>query len=205
MRNLLALPGLAVIGLMALGEPIADTRPLDWNVDARHTEINFSVRHFFTPVTGSFGDYEIDLDFDPEYPEKSSVRVKVAVASVDTGNEKRDNHLRSADWFDAEKYAYLTFESSSVKRVAENQFLAKGTLAIKDVKQQIELPITLLGVQEIPEQMREMLGGVGRVASFETKAELDRRDFGVGVGSWAETAIVGPGVDITIVVEANRP
>ena len=205
MRNLLALPGLAAIGLMALGDATADKRPLDWNVDARHTEINFSVRHFFTPVTGSFGDYEIDLDFDPEYPEKSSVRVKVAVASVDTGNEKRDNHLRSADWFDAEKYAYMTFESSSVKRVAENRLLAKGTLAIKDTKRQIELPITLLGVKEIPEQMREMLGGVGRVASFQAEAELDRRDFGVGVGSWAETAIVGAGVDITIVVEANRP
>ncbi len=205
MRNLLALPGLAVIGLMALGEPITDTRPLDWNVDARHTEINFSVRHFFTPVTGSFGDYEIDLDFDPEYPEKSSVRVKINVASIDTGNEKRDNHLRSADWFDAEKYAYMTFESSSVKRVGENRFLAKGTLAIKDAKRQIELPITLLGVQEIPEQMREMLGGVGRVASFQADAQLDRRDFGVGVGSWAETVIVGAGVDITIVVEANRP
>ncbi len=205
MRNLLALPGLAVIGLMALGEPITDTRPLDWNVDARHTEINFSVRHFFTPVTGSFGDYEIDLDFDPEYPEKSSVRVKVAVASIDTGNEKRDNHLRSADWFDAEKYAYMTFESSSVKRVAKNRFLANGTLSIKDAKRQIELPITLLGVQEIPEQMREMLGGVGRVASFQADAQLDRRDFGVGVGSWAETVIVGAGVDITIVVEANRP
>lgn len=205
MRNLLALPGLAVIGLMALGDATADTRPLDWNVDASHTEINFSVRHFFTPVTGSFGDYEIDLDFDPEYPEKSSVRVKVAVASVDTGNEKRDNHLRSADWFDAEQHAYMTFESSSVRRVAESRFLAKGTLAIKDTKRQIELPITLLGVKEIPEQMREMLGGVGRVASFQAEAELDRRDFGVGVGSWAETAIVGAGVDITIVVEANRP
>ena len=63
----------------------------------------------------------------------------------------------------------------------------------------------MLGVQEIPEQMREMLGGVGRVASFQADAQLDRRDFGVGVGSWAETVIVGAGVDITIVVEANRP
>lgn len=205
MRNLLALPGVAVVGLMALGEPFADSRPSDWSVDARHTEVNFSVRHFFTPVTGSFGDFEIDLEFDPEYPERSSVLVRIAVASVDTGNEKRDNHLRSADWFDAEKFAYMTFESTSVRRVAEDRFLAKGALTIKDVEQQIELPITLLGVQEIPEQMREMLGGVGRIASFEAKAGLDRRDFGVGIGSWAETAIVGADVDITIVVEANRP
>ncbi len=205
MRNLLAVPGVAVVGLMALGEPMVDTRPLDWNVDANHTEINFSVRHFFTPVTGSFSDFEVDLDFDPEYPERGSVTVNIAVASVDTGNEKRDNHLRSADWFDVEKYAYMTFESSSVERVADNQFLAKGTLAIKDVKRQVELPITLLGVKEIPEGMREMLGGVARVASFQATAELDRRDFGVGVGSWAETAIVGAGVEISIALEANRP
>lgn len=205
MRNLLALPGVAVIGLMALGDPIAETRPLGWNVDAAHTEINFSVRHFFTPVTGSFSDFEVDLDFDPEYPEGSSVSVKIAVASVDTGNEKRDNHLRSADWFEVEKYAYMTFESSSVERVADNQFLAKGTLAIKDVKRQVEVPITLLGVKEIPEGMRDMLGGVARVASFQATTELDRRDFGVGVGSWAETAIVGAGVEISIALEANRP
>jgi polyisoprenoid-binding protein YceI len=185
MRNLFALPGVAAIGLLALGSPNLDSGAASWNVDANHTEINFSVRHFFTPVTGSFQNYEIDLDFDPAYPENSSVTVKIEVASVDTGIEKRD-------------------KSSSVKRISQTEFLAKGTLSIKGVEKEIELPITLLGVKDIPEQMRGMLGGVSQVASFETGLELDRRDFGVGVGSWAETVIVGPDVEIAIAVEANR-
>ena len=130
--------------------------------------------------------------------------VKIEVASVDTGIEKRDNHLRSADWFEVEKFPYITFESSSVKRTGEGSFLAAGTLSIKGVEQQVELPITLLGIKDIPERMREMLGGVSRVASFQAEAQLDRRDFGVGVGSWAETVIVGADVEISIALEANQ-
>ncbi len=204
MRNLFALPGVAAIGLLALGHPSVDSPAAAWNVDGNHTEINFTVRHFFTPVTGSFENYEIDLDFDPAYPEKSSVAVKIEVASVDTGIEKRDNHLRTADWFEVEKFPYITFESTSVKRTGETRFLATGTLSIKGVEKEVELPITLLGVKDIPEPMREMLGGVSQVASFQTGAKLDRRDFGVGVGSWAETVIVGADVEIGIALEANR-
>ena len=202
MRNFLALPGLAFGGLLALGHP--GDPAADWNVDASHTEINFSVRHFFTPVSGSFHAYEIELDFDPERPERSSVKVEVDVASIDTGNEKRDDHLRSADWFDAARHPHIRFESSTVRQVGEDRYLATGTLTIKETRRKFELPITLLGIQDIPEPMRPMLGGISQVASFEAAAELDRRDFGVGVGSWAETAIVGSEVRIAIAVEVNR-
>lgn len=203
MKSFFALPGLAAIGLLALGNPAPDTYPATWNVDASHTEVNFSVRHFFTPVSGSFRSYEIDLDYDPQYPEKSSVTVKIDVASVDTGNEKRDNHLRTGDWFEVEKFAYMTFESTSVEKVAPNQLLAKGTLTIKDVTKEFELPITILGVMDLPAGMQERMG-FKQIASFQAEAELDRRDFGVGVGSWAETAIVGADVKIAIALEANR-
>ncbi len=205
--------GLIFTGLMALGavtmaagsgrQPTA-LEATPWNVDAPHTEINFSVRHFFTPVSGRFEDFEIDLVFDPESPEHSSVEVRIAVASINTGNEKRDNHLRSGDWFEAESYPYITFKSSSVTQTAADRLLARGDLTIKDVTQEVELPITLLGVQDIPEQMREMLGGVTQVASFQAETELDRRDYGVGRGNWAMTAVVGADVEIGIVVEANQ-
>jgi polyisoprenoid-binding protein YceI len=201
------------IGLIALGavtmaagggrQP-AELAAAPWNVDAPHTEVGFSVRHFFTPVRGRFEDFEIDLDFDPQSPERSSVEVRIAVASVNTGNERRDNHLRSGDWFEAETYPYITFKSSSVTRTAADRLLARGELTIKDVTREVELPITLLGVKEIPEQMREMLGGVTQIASFQAGTELDRRDYGVGTGNWAMTAVVGADVEVEIVVEANR-
>ena len=77
-------------------------------------------------------------------------------------------------------------------------------LTIKDVTKRVELPVTLLGVQDVPEQMSERLGGIKKVASFQAESQLDRRDYGVGVGNWAETAVVGADVEIEIIVEANR-
>jgi polyisoprenoid-binding protein YceI len=186
------------------GRQPADLAVEPWNVDAPHTEINFSVRHFFTPVSGQFEDFEIGLAFDPDNPENSSVEVRITVASVNTGNERRDNHLRSGDWFEAETYPYITFKSSSVTQTAADQLLARGELTIKGVTQEVELPIKLLGVMDIPEQMREMLGGVTEVASFQAEAKLDRRDYGVGTGNWAMTAVVGADVEVGIAVEANH-
>ncbi|KPK62236.1 MAG: hypothetical protein AMS21_07930 [Gemmatimonas sp. SG8_38_2] len=181
----------------------AATYPNGWNVDTAHTGVNFSVRHFFTPVRGTFSDYEVNLNFDAENPENSSFVVTIATKSVNTGVEKRDNHLRSADWFEVDKYPHMTFKSKSIKQVGENQFLAAGDLTIKDVTKRVELPITLLGIKEIPESMQAMLGGVRRVASFEGSGEVDRRDFSVGVGTWAETVVVSPDVKIEFTLEAN--
>jgi len=175
-----------------------------WSTDTAHTEINFSVKHFFTPVTGSFSDYEIDIDYNAENPDKSSVEARIEVASVNTGNEKRDNHLRSGDWFEAEKHPYITFKSTSVRKVAADKLIASGPLTIKGKSQQVELPITLLGTQEIPEQMQPMLGGTKQVASFQASTAIDRGDFGVGVGNWAATMVVGGEVNIEILLEAHN-
>jgi polyisoprenoid-binding protein YceI len=211
MRKILSLPALGMLSLLtmaaATGTPEGE-RPtreaMPWNVDAPHTEVNFSVKHFFTPVTGTFKSFDIDLVFDPDAPENSIVRVSIDVASIDTKNERRDNHLRSADFFDAENHPDMTFESTAVRAVGANQLIARGDLTIKGITKEIELPITLLGVKEIPAEMQEMLGGINQVASFEARTTLDRREFEVGVANWAQTVIVGGDVDVSITVEANR-
>lgn len=174
-----------------------------WKVDDPHTEIKFSVKHFFTPVTGRFEDFDVEVEYDEQDPSKSRVRAKIAVASVDTGNEKRDAHLRSADWFDAERYPYITFESTSVGRRGD-QLIAQGQLTIKDETQDVVLPITVLGKQAIPASMQAMLNGAQAVASFRTTTAVDRGDYGVGVGSWAGTMVVGSEVEIEILLEAHR-
>ncbi len=182
----------------------AGPAPMKWNVDVPHTGIEFSVNHFFTPVTGQFDDYEIDLTFDREDPANSSVTVRIDVQSVNTGNERRDNHLRSEDFFNAEQYRYITFRSEDVRAVGGNTLLVRGPLTIRDQTHQVELPITLLGVKDIPEEMRGMLGGVEQVASFQTELGIDRSEYGVGAGSWAAAVVVGHEVGINIAVEANR-
>jgi polyisoprenoid-binding protein YceI len=210
MKQPFAIAGLLAAGTISLGAyagpetPDNAANPLVWNVDVAHTEINFSVRHFFTPVSGSFDDYEVNLMYDAENPANSTVEVVIDVASVNTGNERRDNHLRSGDWFEAERYPQITFKSKSVQQAGAGRLLARGDLAIKGVTREVELEITVLGLKDIPSQMQEMLGGVTQIASFTAATGLDRGDYGVGVGSWAETMVVGSDVEISISVEANR-
>jgi polyisoprenoid-binding protein YceI len=193
----------AVITLSSL-TIAAGPAPMMWNVDVPHTAVGFSVKHFFTPIEGKFDDYEIELTYDRENPENSSVRVSIAVASVNTGNDRRDNHLMSEDFFEAETYPFITFVSTSVREVASGQLIVTGPLKIKGQVRDIELPITILGVKDIPAEMREMLGGVTEIASFEAGLDLIRGDYGVGTGSWAANAVVGDEVGISIAVEANR-
>ena len=162
------------------------------------------MKHFFTPITGSFQDYDVELIFDKDDPANSKVSARIAVGSVNTGNEGRDNHLRSDDWFEADKYPYITFESSSVRQISETALVAVGDLTIKDVTRRVELPIELLGLKQIPEQMRGMMGGITEATGFSTGLEINRNEFNVGVGSWAATMIVGDQVNIQVRVEANH-
>jgi len=200
--QLAILLAVAVIG--SLASNAFASKGTGWSTDAAHSEINFSVKHFFTPVTGSFEEFEVELDYDAENPENSTVQAKINVASVNTGNERRDNHLRTGDWFEAEEYPHMTFKSASVRKISENQLIASGPLTIKGQSREVELPITLLGTQPIPEQMQQMLGGTTKVASFNASMSIDRGDFGVGVGSWAATMVVGSEVEIEILLEAHN-
>lgn len=197
---LLALALAAAFSLVA-GSP---SGAATWGVDSAHTEVNFSVKHFFTPVTGSFDEFEIKLDYNADNPSASTVEVKIPVSSINTGNEKRDGHLMSPDFFEADKYPYITFKSTSVKANGNDQIVARGQLTIKGESREVDLPITLLGKQELPEQMQQMMGGTKEVASFQAATSIDRNDYGVGVGNWAATMVVGGDVNIEILLEAHR-
>jgi polyisoprenoid-binding protein YceI len=175
----------------------------NWTVDPSHTTISFSVDHFFTPVTGSFNDYQVDLDYDAENPENSSVEARIQVASVDTGNDRRDNHLRTADFFEVETYPEMTFKSTSVKQISDTELVATGPLTIKGTSQDVELKITHLGTKELPTELQQAMGGSQKVASFTASTSIDRGDFGVGVGNFAATLVVGGTVDIEILVETH--
>jgi polyisoprenoid-binding protein YceI len=193
------------IGLLVVAAVTVAAKPgpaAVWDVDPSHTEVGFSVNHFFTPVTGKFEEFDAQLRYDPERPTESTVDVAIRVASVNTNNERRDNHLLSEDFFEAAAHPEMTFRSTSVREVGPNRLVATGPLTIKGVTREIELPIEVLGIKEIPESMQGMLNGASQVASFRATTTLDRRDFGVGVGDWAATLIVGGEVDVEIVLEA---
>ena len=190
---------LAVVFLVAAGFTTVENAepPTTWKIDKAHSNITFEVTHFFTPVDGQFHDYSSEINFDPNNLEESSISVEVMVNSIDTDNQKRDGHLQSDDFFNAEKYPKMTFNSTSISKTGENKFVAEGELTIKDTTKNIELPFTLLGIQDHPMQENTELAGI------KSSFSLDRTAYGVGVGDWAATTVVGDEVDVTLTLELN--
>lgn len=166
-----------------------------WQIDKSHSAINFTINHFFTPVDGSFDDYEAEVHFDPENLETSRIDVTIPVESVNTRNQRRDNHLRSEDFFNTSEWPAIRFVSHSIESRGDNQYVAIGELTIRDVTKEFELPFELLGVMEHPMRDNTLVAGI--VAD----AQLMRTDFGVGVGDWAATAVVGDRVNIRLNLE----
>ncbi|NBC27504.1 MAG: polyisoprenoid-binding protein [Bacteroidetes bacterium] len=167
----------------------------EWEIDRAHSAINFSINHFFTPVNGTFDDYDATVIFDPENLEESMIDVEIPVTSINTKNERRDNHLQSEDFFNAEKWPNIEFTSNTIESRGDNQFVAIGELTIRDVTRDFELPFTLQGVMDHPMEDNKVVAGI--VAD----ANLMRTDYGVGVGDWAATAVVGDEVNIELNLE----
>lgn len=169
-----------------------------WNLDRAHSNLTFSIRHFFTPVVGKFKAFTVDLNFDPTNLAASNINVEVDVNSVDTENDSRDGHLKTADFFDMATYPKMTFKSSSITKTGQNTFIAKGKLTIRDVTKDIEMPFTLLGVQDNPRNPNAMIAG------FESSFKLNRLDYGVGSGDYLSTAVIGNELTVNIFLEVNR-
>ena len=107
------LMGLTLLLTLAFAS-IAQAAPATWTIDPVHSQVSFSIRHFFSKVPGNFNKFSGSIVYDPETPEASSVKVDIDPASITTANEKRDGHLKSEDFFFVEKYPTMTFVSSKV-------------------------------------------------------------------------------------------
>lgn len=169
-----------------------------WTVDKAHSSVSFTVKHFFTPVTGKFEKYEGTLKFDPNNLAESKADFTIKVASVSTDDAKRDTHLQSGDFFDAKQFPDIRFASSRFEKKSDQDYIAYGKLTIKNVTKEIALPFTVLGVTEHP-----MKKGT-TVMGMKAEINLNRNDYGVGTGSWAATMVVSNEVSIQVILEANH-
>ncbi|MGL5909272.1 MAG: YceI family protein [Phycicoccus sp.] len=143
-----------------------------WDLDPAHTRIGFSARHaMVTTVRGSFNDVAGHLHADLDDMSNSSAEVTLQVASIDTRSAGRDEHLVSADFFDAGTWPEITFRSTRIEEVEDNAYAVIGDLTIRDVTQSLTLPLELAGV-------RTDMFGVLR-AGFEGTRRINRRDFGL--------------------------
>jgi polyisoprenoid-binding protein YceI len=167
-----------------------------WAIDPVHSSVNFSVRHLMvSKVRGRFGSFSgaitVAEDGTP------SVTAQIDVTSIDTGNEQRDGHIKSADFFDAENYPKATFVSTAVRENGDD-YLVDGDFTLKGVTKPITLALEFNGVN--PGM------GHGEVAGFEASVVLNRKDFGIDIDMPLETggAVVGDKVTITLEIEALK-
>jgi len=164
-------------------------------IDASHSAAAFSVKHLVVAKTrGRFTDFEGAISIDND-PLKSSVEVTIQAASITTGDDKRDGHLRSPDFLDAEKYPTLTYKSTSVRHVKGEHFEVQGDLTIVGVTKPVTLDLEYLGVVTDP------WGGTR--AAFEAHTRINREDWGLTYNQALETGGVLIGKEITIDLEVE--
>ena len=148
-----------------------DSATRTYKIDKAHSEVVFQIRHLVTKVRGRFDDFAGSIQLNEERPELSSVEFSIKAASIDTNEKDRDNHLRSADFFDVEKFPDLTFRSKQIITKGSDTYDVIGDLTIHGVTKEIALPITHLGKAKDPWGMER--------AGFEGEITLNRKDFGL--------------------------
>ena len=175
---------------------LAAADPVIYKVDVDHSGVSFSVRHFVSNVSGRFRDFDGVIKYDKANPAASSVEFTVKAASIDTTNNDRDEHLRSKDFFDVQKFPTLTFSSTQVAAKDGSTLNVTGNLTLHGVTRSIILPVSLLGTVKTPR---------GEKAGFETVFKIDRKEFGITWNNVLDSGpVLGDDVKITIEVEANR-
>jgi len=195
-------------GLHAIREPVPHPVPNStdtalaptglegtWTIDPAHSSINFSVRHLMVSrVRGTFGTFSGDITVSGE---AASVSAEIAVGSVNTGNDERDAHLKSAAFFDVERYPTATFTSTGV-RAERNSYVLEGDFTLKGVSKPISLGLEFNGINP----------GMGRgtVAGFHASVVFSRNEFGIDVNMPLETGgvVLGDKVTVTLEIEALK-
>lgn len=167
-----------------------------WAIDASHSQVNFSIRHLMiSNVRGKFGTFNGTVDFHEANPASSTVDVTIDVTSITTGDEKRDGHLKSADFFDVEKYPAMKFVHTTVEVTGANTAKLHGNLTIKDVTHPVILDVEYHGQQKTPWGTTS--------AGFSASTTIDRKDWGLNYNAALETGGVLVGEKVKIEIDAE--
>jgi polyisoprenoid-binding protein YceI len=174
-------------------------RAVPYNVDTNHSTIGFDVSILggLSKVRGKFTSFSVVIDYNEADIKKSSVTATIKADSIDTGIEKRDEHLKTADFFDVAKYPEITFQSKSVEKKG-NQFIATGTFTMHGVSKELSIPFTMTGKYTNPKTQNTVYG-------FRARLVLNRRDYGI---NWQHNTVpnwVGDDVEIELDLITSRP
>ena len=172
---------------------------MSWKVDPNHSQISFSAKHMgiFT-VRGQFKNFDIDFDYDENDPENTTLEARLRAASIDTGNEQRDGHLRSADFFDAENHPEIVFRSTGVQQIDSETGKLYGELTIQDKTRKVALDVLRGATATSP---------WGQTATgFAARTKIKRSEWGLTWNQALETGgvLVSDEIELAIELEAIR-
>lgn len=151
-----------------------------WAIDASHSEIGFKVKHMmFTNVSGKFEKFEASATTEDTDFTNAKLDFSADIASVNTGSADRDNHLKSADFFNAEEFPKMSFKSTSMKKVSENEFELTGDLSLHGVTKAVTLNVEYGGIMQDPWGNTK--------AGFTLSGKINRKDWGLNWNAALET------------------
>jgi polyisoprenoid-binding protein YceI len=167
---------------------------IKWVADPTHSEISFKVKHMMmTNVTGTFGQFSVDAETEAEDFSSAKVSFAAQIASINTGNEQRDGHLKSADFFDAEKNPELKFVSTSMTKKDDENYVLNGDLTIGEVTNSVCLDVEFGGINKDPWGNQK--------AGFSINGKINRKEFGLTWNAALETGGVLVSEDVKLAAE----
>ncbi len=167
-----------------------------FEVDVTHSDVSFKVRHFVSKSSGRFDDFSGTFVVDREDMTKTTIEFAVKMASIDTDNDSRDNHLKSPDFFDVEKYPDMTFKSTGITKTGESSYDVTGQFNLHGVTKEIVIPVEVLGFHDDEK---------GSQAGFEMDFVINRKDFGIIWNKALDAGgfVLGEDVEINITLETH--
>lgn len=186
--------GLAFTTALAGGDDDKKKRTT-YDLDRSHSSVGFSIKHLaISTVRGNFGEFTTDISMEGDDVTTLQASATIQAASIDTDNEKRDEHLRSADFFETETYPTITFTSKEVKNVDGVNFTLVGDLTMHGVTKEIELDAEILGPAT--------LMGTQRVG-FSAEGEINRKDYGLTWSRVVEAGALVVGEEVKLIIEVE--
>lgn len=165
-----------------------------WSLDSMHSELGFKIKHLMiSNVSGSFSKLDVQTETTAEDFSDARVVATVDVSSINTNNSQRDEHLRNADFFEAEKYPQIVFKSTKVTKVDSDSFILEGDLTIREITQPVKLSVEYNGIAKDP------WGNLK--AGFTVSGKINRKDFGITYNAAMETGGVLLGDEVKIHAE----
>lgn len=187
---------LIVLAFLSVGHLVAQT---PWQLDKSHSQVKFTVTHMLiSEVDGLFKNFDIVVHAGKDDFTDATIEATIKTASIDTENERRDNHLRSDDFFNAEQFPEIKFKSHSFEKVGEKQYKIHGDLTIRDVTKKVTFQATNSG---------SMKTSRGLTSGWKAELTINRFDYGLKWNSAVESGglVVSEDVRITINLRLNKP